>query len=48
MHLPDSFIDQDKPERMYEQAGLDAKGIVEQTLTLFRNARKIIYNEYLL
>jgi 1-deoxy-D-xylulose-5-phosphate synthase len=28
MHLPDSFIDQDKPERMYEQAGLDAKGIV--------------------
>ena len=28
MVLPDIFIDQDKPERMYEQAGLDAGGIV--------------------
>jgi 1-deoxy-D-xylulose-5-phosphate synthase len=28
MVLPDVFIDQDKPEKMYEQAGLDAAGIV--------------------
>ncbi len=28
MVLPDAFIDHDKPERMYAQAGLDAKGIV--------------------
>jgi len=28
MVLPDTFIDQDKPERMYERAGLAAPGIV--------------------
>ncbi|ALA18223.1 MULTISPECIES: 1-deoxy-D-xylulose-5-phosphate synthase [unclassified Chelatococcus] len=28
MVLPDSFIDHDKPERMYAEAGLDAAGIV--------------------
>ncbi len=28
MVLPDAFIDHDKPEKMYAQAGLDAKGIV--------------------
>jgi 1-deoxy-D-xylulose-5-phosphate synthase len=28
MHLPDRFIDQDKPEKMYAQASLDAAGIV--------------------
>jgi 1-deoxy-D-xylulose-5-phosphate synthase len=28
MVLPDAFIDHDKPEVMYAQAGLDAKGIV--------------------
>jgi 1-deoxy-D-xylulose-5-phosphate synthase len=32
LHLPDHFIDQDKPERMYEQAGLDASGIVRMAL----------------
>ena len=26
--MPDSFVDQDKPERMYALAGLDAAGIV--------------------
>jgi 1-deoxy-D-xylulose-5-phosphate synthase len=31
--LPDRFIDQDKPEKMYAQAGLDAAGIVNQALT---------------
>ena len=30
MILPDRFIDQDKPERMYAQAGLDARSIVAQ------------------
>jgi len=28
MVLPDTFIDHDSPAKMYEQAGLDAKGIV--------------------
>ncbi|WP_309242777.1 1-deoxy-D-xylulose-5-phosphate synthase [Lichenibacterium dinghuense] len=28
MVLPDTFIDHDKPDRMYASAGLDAKGIV--------------------
>ncbi len=31
--LPDVFIDQDKPERMYEQAGLSATGITATILT---------------
>jgi 1-deoxy-D-xylulose-5-phosphate synthase len=30
MVLPDLFIDQDKPAAMYEQAGLDARGIVNK------------------
>lgn len=32
MTLPDTFIDHDKPERMYARAGLDAAGIVATTL----------------
>ncbi len=36
MVLPDIFIDQDSPNAMYAQAGLDAKGIVTQGL---RSAR---------
>jgi 1-deoxy-D-xylulose-5-phosphate synthase len=32
MVLPDIFIDHDKPERMYHQAGLDAAGIVSTVL----------------
>jgi 1-deoxy-D-xylulose-5-phosphate synthase len=32
MTLPDTFQDQDKPERMYESAGLDAKGITRKVL----------------
>ncbi|MEE9359825.1 MAG: 1-deoxy-D-xylulose-5-phosphate synthase [Hyphomicrobium sp.] len=32
MVFPDIFIDQDKPERMYEQAGLSAPGIVTTVL----------------
>jgi 1-deoxy-D-xylulose-5-phosphate synthase len=33
--LPDRFIDQDTPERMYETAGLDAKAIVATVLSAF-------------
>ncbi|MBN8967610.1 MAG: 1-deoxy-D-xylulose-5-phosphate synthase [Rhizobiales bacterium] len=32
MVLPDTFIDQDTPAKMYEQAGLDAKGIITKVL----------------
>jgi 1-deoxy-D-xylulose-5-phosphate synthase len=32
MVLPDVFIDHDKPEKLYAQAGLDAKGIVAKVL----------------
>jgi 1-deoxy-D-xylulose-5-phosphate synthase len=32
MVLPDVFIDHDKPEKMYETAGLDAQGIVATVL----------------
>ena len=35
MFLPDLFIDQDSPEKMYEKAGLDSNSIVnkiEETL----------------
>ncbi len=32
MVLPDVFLDHDKPERMYERAGLDAAGIVKTVL----------------
>ncbi len=33
MVLPDVFIDQDKPDRMYAQAGLDAAGITSKVMT---------------
>ncbi|WP_051335377.1 1-deoxy-D-xylulose-5-phosphate synthase [Methylocapsa acidiphila] len=39
MVLPDLFLDHDKPEKLYAQAGLDAKGIVAKVLaTLGRDA----------
>ncbi len=34
MVLPDLFIDQDSPAKMYEQAGLHADGIVEQVFSI--------------
>ena len=38
--LPDSYIDQDKPERMYAKAGLDAGGIVAKAFeALGRDAK---------
>jgi 1-deoxy-D-xylulose-5-phosphate synthase len=33
MVLPDAFIDHDKPEKMYEAAGLNAPDIVATALT---------------
>jgi 1-deoxy-D-xylulose-5-phosphate synthase len=30
--LPDTYIEHDKPERMYAQAGLDAAGIVAKVM----------------
>ena len=39
MVLPDTYIDHDKPEKMYAAAGLDARGIVGKVLqTLGRTA----------
>ncbi len=35
MTLPDIFQDQDKPERLYAAAGLDAKAIVAKALAVF-------------
>jgi len=35
MVLPDIFQDQDTPAKMYEQAGLDARGIVTMALSAF-------------
>ena len=32
MTLPDIFIDQDSPEKMYEEAGLHADAIVERVM----------------
>jgi 1-deoxy-D-xylulose-5-phosphate synthase len=31
--LPDTFIDHDKPEKMYDRAGLNAAGIVASVLS---------------
>ena len=37
MRLPDRFIDHDKPEKQYEEAGLDADGIVDTVLKALRH-----------
>jgi 1-deoxy-D-xylulose-5-phosphate synthase len=37
LRLPDIFQDQDKPERQYAQAGLDADGILAAVLTALRH-----------
>ena len=36
--LPDAYQEQDKPERMYAAAGLDAKGIVAKALSALGKA----------
>ena len=38
--LPDTFIDHDSPAKMYEQAGLDAKGIVAKVFEALGKDRK--------
>ena len=38
MVMPDIFIDQDKPERQYEMAGLDAAGIVRTAVAALGRA----------
>ncbi len=40
MALPDIFLDQDKPERLYAQAGLDAKAIVAKALAALGDITK--------
>lgn len=37
MRMPDEFIDQEKPEKQYAMAGLDADGIVATTLKALRH-----------
>jgi len=37
LRLPDYFQDQDKPERQYAEAGLDADGITATVLAALRN-----------
>jgi len=37
MRLPDTFQDQDKPEKQYAEAGLDADHIVSTVLTALRH-----------
>ena len=39
MTLPDIFQDQDTPEHMYAQAGLDANGIVRRCLTRWARSK---------
>ena len=36
MRLPDTFQDQDKPEKQYADAGLDAAAIVDTVLKALR------------
>jgi len=36
MRLPDRFIDQDKPEKQYDEAHLNARDIVETVLKALR------------
>ena len=41
MTLPDVFQDQDKPERLYAAAGLDAAGIVAKALAALGPGAKV-------
>ena len=42
MTLPDMFIDHDKPEKMYADAGLDAAGIVAKALAALRRDELLV------
>jgi len=37
LRLPDLFIDQDAPEKQYDQAGLNAPAIVDTVLAALRH-----------
>ena len=41
MVLPDEYLDHDKPEKMYEKAGLDAAGIVAKVLGLIESSARV-------
>jgi 1-deoxy-D-xylulose-5-phosphate synthase len=34
--MPDEYTDHDKPDRMYANAGLDSKGIVDKVFEVLR------------
>jgi 1-deoxy-D-xylulose-5-phosphate synthase len=42
--LPDKFQDQDSPEKMYAQAGLDAKAIAAVIISLVEKKAKRVYS----
>ena len=42
MVLPDTFMDHDKPDRLYAKAGLDAKGIVAKVLSTLPQVDNVI------
>jgi 1-deoxy-D-xylulose-5-phosphate synthase len=37
MRLPDLFLDQDAPEKQYDEAGLNAQNIVDTVLSALRH-----------
>ena len=41
MVLPDVYLDQDSPEKLYAKAGLDAQGIVAKVLELVRKTAAV-------
>jgi len=45
MRLPDTFQDQDKPEKQYAEAGLDADAIVETVLKALRHNSNGVFEE---
>lgn len=45
LRLPDVFQDQDKPEKQYAEAGLDADGIVNAVLTALSRHNSAGVNE---
>jgi 1-deoxy-D-xylulose-5-phosphate synthase len=42
MVLPDRFLDQDTPERLYRQAGLDAQAILDKTLQILERSGGLV------
>ena len=46
MTLPDKFQDQDKPDRMYAAAGLDAKGIVAKAIAALGDVKPRVSSRF--